>query len=125
MKKILKARADYFNIQDFAVFVQYFFLYDAIDDDIKKIIPDMFKELYTNIDQNCFAKLTSNFAQNINENKLSKRFLKYWSKSLKFLIKSKKIRGRYLDQLRQEAKKIQDKTLKEKILNELRDYKPF
>ena len=125
MKKILKARSNYFNIQDFAVFVQYFLIYDAIDEDIEKLIPDMFKELYTNMDQNCFAKLTSNFAQNINGNKLSKRFLKYWSKSLKFLIKSKKIRGRYLDQLRREAKQIQDKTLKEKIYDELRDYKPL
>ena len=125
MKKILKARSNYFNIQDFAVFVQYFLIYDAIDEDIEKLIPDMFKELYTNMDQNCFAKLTSNFAQNINGNKLSKRFLKYWSKSLKFLIKSKKIRGRYLDQLRQEAKQIQDETVKEKIYDELRDYKPL
>lgn len=75
----------------------------------------MFSELYLNIDQNCFARLINNFAKNVNEGKIHKKFQKYWLKSLKMLAKKKKIRGRYLDLLKQESKKIKDEKLKRKI----------
>lgn len=123
MKKIMRDRGNQFNIQDFAVFMKYLMINDAIDKETSKLSGQMFMEIYENIDQNCFAKLTSNFAKNVNENRLSKTFLKYWKKSLKHLIKGKKIRGRYLDLLRGENIKILDKKLKERINFLLLNYK--
>ena len=120
MKKILKTRSNQFNIQDFSVFIKYLLINSALDKSTSKIISEMFKELYGNIDQNCFARLSFNLAQNYNSDILKKTYMKYWVKSLKFLIKENKLRGRYLLLIKQQAKEINDKILKERILKHLR-----
>lgn len=115
MKSILIKRGDFFNIQDFSVFVKVFFLKDKVDEEISKIINNLFVELYLNIDQNCFARLTHNFGKNLNEEKIKKNFLKCWFRCLKFLCKEKKIRGLHLNLLKEEMNKIKDEKIKERI----------
>lgn len=120
---VLTTRRDLFNIQDFSKIVRFLLKSKLYSKEVSKTMHEMLLELYPNIDQNCFIDLSCNIAENINEKKVSKGFLRVWSKCLRYLLKHKKLKGMYYKQIVDEVSEIENRKLKEAIVGIFHTYR--